>query len=264
MPDAAARKTRKPLRRLVWGAAALLLVVIGGAVLFREALATRAAVAYLESQGVAVESLAITRLTPSSIEATDIRLGTAGEVAVQRVTATPAFDGLDAAITHAEIEGLRLQIDLTGERPMLGSLQPALDRLLAEPEEAAAPGDGDSAPTSPSPPAVPEVVPEVVLRDASVVFATPSGPMTAGLEGRLTPAADGTLTAEASLALDSDLGRLKAELEARRAADGAIRIDAALADGHLAWQTLQVDSVEVWCSPPGSARISRGSSAAST
>ncbi|MEQ9609341.1 MAG: hypothetical protein RLN99_16910, partial [Kiloniellaceae bacterium] len=71
MPDAAARKTRKPVRRLVFGAAALLLAAVAGAVLFREALATRAAIAYLESQGVAVESLAITRLTPEGIEATD-------------------------------------------------------------------------------------------------------------------------------------------------------------------------------------------------
>ncbi|WP_340119859.1 YdbH domain-containing protein [Pelagibius sp. 7325] len=224
----------------------LLLAAAGGVVLFREELATRAAVAYLESQGVAVQNLAITHLTPGRLEATDIRLGTNGEVAIRQITATPDFNGLDVAITQAAIDGLRIKIDLTGERPLFGSLQPALDRLLTGPEDAAAPGDGDGAPTSASPPPVPQVVPEgvpeVALREASVVFATPSGPMTAGLEGTLTPAADGTLTAAASLALDSDLGRLKAKLDARRAADGTINVDADVTDGRLAWETLKVES----------------------
>jgi hypothetical protein len=240
MPDDAARKPRRPLRRLVAGAAALLLAAAAGAVLFREALATRATIAYLESQGVAVESLAITRLTPGSIEATDIRLGTAGEVAIRQITATPDFNGLDAAITHAEIDGLRVKIDLTGERPLFGSLQPALERLLTDPEEAAAPGDGDTAPSSASPPAVPKVV----LRDASVVFATPSGPMTASLAGTLTPTADGTLTAEAALDLDSDLSRLRARVTAERTATGAVAAEVDIAEGRLAWQGFAVGAFD--------------------
>lgn len=245
------RKPRRLLRRVALAVVVLLLAGIAGAVLLRQPIATRAAVAYLEAQGIPVESLTVTRLTPGALEARDIRLGTAGEVTLRRLSATPVFDGFDAAIAEAEIEGLRVSLDVTGERPLLGSLQPFAERLGAEQAEQEPAGQTAQTEAAEEAGAAAFPVRRVTVSNSSVIFATLSGPMTASLEGTLAPDSAGGLRAEASLALDSALGRIKAALDARRAADGTIRFDAELADGHLAWQTLRVERFQGRASATG-------------
>ena len=224
-PEASPRRSR---RRFLLGATALLLVLIVVTVLFRRELAETSVTAYLEGEGVTVQSLAVTRLTLQTIELRDLALGEAGELTIASVVLTPAIDGFDASLQAARIDGLRLTLDITGDKPLLGSLQPALDRLMVEAE-----GD-DSA--EPSAPARPPALPEVVLADAAVVFQTPSGPMTAALDGTLTPDTAGGAALQAALRLDSALGRLQAQLSGRRSATGAISLTAEVAEGRLAWQ----------------------------
>ncbi|MGF1593009.1 MAG: YdbH domain-containing protein [Kiloniellaceae bacterium] len=212
----------------------LLIAAAGGAALFREDIATRGAIAYLEGQGIEVRALTVTRLTPGGIEISDVVLGTGQEVALARLVATPALDGLAPSVSRLEIEGLRLRLDITGEAPLLGSLQPAFDRLTG--------GAAESAPGTGSAPPLPEVtppevaLPEVALHDAQVILTTPSGPITADLAGRLGPDDRGGLRAEVALRLDSDLGRLRADLAGSRGADGALRLDAEIAEGRFAWE----------------------------
>jgi hypothetical protein len=223
-PSSSPRKPPRRLARVLLAVVLLLLAAAGAAALFREELGSRAAIAYLEGQGIEVQALTVTRLTPGGIEVSDVVLGAGREVALARLVATPALDGLSPRIAAVEIEGLRLRLDITGAAPPLGSLQPAFDRLTGGAAETAPGRDTDTP------------LPEVTLRDAQVIVATPSGPMTADLAGGLGPDDGGGLRAEAALRLDSDLGRLRADLAGSRDADGALRLDAEIAEGRFAWE----------------------------
>jgi hypothetical protein len=229
-------KPRRRLGRIVLAVVLLFLAVITAAVVFRQDLASRAAVAYLESRGVAVQSLEVTQLTPGAVELRGLVLGEGRELSVERVQVTPAFAGFAATLQAVQIDGLRLHLDITGEAPLLGSLQPALDRLTAGTDTP------DAAPSADAAPADPSAIPAIVLRDAQVIFETPSGPMTAELGGNVTPDGAGGHNAEAALHLDSALGRLQAGFVGQRSAAGAMTVTAQIEDGRLAWQGFAVSA----------------------
>lgn len=221
---------RRSARRVLAVLGLLLIAVLVAAVLFREALARRAAISWLEDQGVSVQSLDVTGLTPGGLQARAIALGADNEVTAQRFDIALAWDGLQPRVTRAEVTGLRLTLDITGEQPLLGSLQPALDRLTA--------GSADTTAAPPEQAGLP--LPPVSLVDALVTFRTPSGPMTADLDGSVSPDEAGGMTAEATLDLDSDLGRLHAGITARQNAAGGLSLTADLSEGRLAWQGFAV------------------------
>ncbi|MPZ10226.1 MAG: hypothetical protein GEU89_08425 [Kiloniellaceae bacterium] len=227
-PEVPLHKSRRR-RGILLGSVALLLALIAAVVLFRQELAARAAVAYLESQGVAVQALSVTRLTPRAVEISGLVLGEARELTVARIALVPQIDGLALALAEAHIAGLRLRLDVTGEAPLLGSLQPALDRLASG-------GDAEEDAAKPAAPAFPQVI----LTDAAVILQTPSGPMTAELGGDLAPDGAGGMTGQAALRLDSQRGRLQADLVGQRSAAGAVSVTAELAEGRLAWQGFAV------------------------
>ncbi|MGD1876239.1 MAG: YdbH domain-containing protein [Kiloniellaceae bacterium] len=236
-PDASqGSRTAGRFGRAVLALGVLLLIVLAGALLFRQELATRVALAYLERQGVTVHSLTVTRLTPGGIELQDIALGDNREVAAQRVAVAPVFDGFDVAVGRVEIDGLRLRVDITGDAAPLGSLQPLLQRFTG--------GSGsadETATPSPAPPSKKApALPTITLTDAAIVFETPSGPMTAALAGGVTPTEDGSLEAHAVLSLDSDLGTARSQLTGSRRSDGALQVTGQVTDGHLAWQGFAV------------------------
>ncbi|MEQ8357613.1 MAG: YdbH domain-containing protein [Kiloniellaceae bacterium] len=238
-PDSIPRpRRRRPLRRWLLGVGLLLLAVVAAALLLRQEIARRAAVAYLEAEGVAVRGLEVTRLTPGSVEISGLALGANSEITAERIVAVPARDGLKVSVKEITVEGLRLKVDVTGDAPLLGSLQPLLERLTAEDESDATAAAKE--PAEPAEPAEPLAIPPLHLIDAQVIVATPSGPMTADLGGRLSPAADGGLNAAAELTLDSALGRLRARLDGSRGAEGALALTAELADGRLAWEGFSV------------------------
>ncbi len=226
---------RRNLRRILALFGLLLLAALVAAVLLRESLATRAAVAYLQDQGVAVQGLEVTALTPATLTAQDIVLGDGREVAAQQLAVTLAWEGLTPRVARAEITGLRLRLDVTGEAPLLGSLQPLLERFTgAETEATGVAGPVTEAPSRPP------ALPVVTLTDAQVVFATPSGPMTADLTAVLEPDEDGGLLATSALNLDSPLGRFRAQLEGRRDPAGVLQVTAGLSEGSLNWEGLTI------------------------
>jgi hypothetical protein len=183
-------------------------------VLFREALATRAAIAFLEGRGIPVRALQVTRLTTGGVEIRDLEMGESGEISARHIAAVPDFKGLSVSLREATIDGLRLHLDLRPGARLLGSLQQALDDFTAAPEVEAAPSQG----TTPSTPTTPTTLPPVSLTDAQVIFETPSGPMTADLSGGTSIADNGDLLADFTANLDSELGRLRAEVTGRRSA----------------------------------------------
>src|SRR3546814_14066073 len=87
----------------------------------------------------------------------------------------PVLEGFDNDLGELCIEGLRLHLDRTGDRPLFGSLQAAVERLAG--------GSGDGAGSSNSAPSegahLPSL-PKVVLADAEAILQTPSGPLKIG------------------------------------------------------------------------------------
>src|SRR3546814_17283431 len=95
MPPPAPSPQRSRRRRgVLLGAAALLLLIVAAAVVFRTDVAGRAAIAWLEAQGVAVRSLTITELSPGAIEVSDLALGAASELHEDPNRLEPRYDGI--------------------------------------------------------------------------------------------------------------------------------------------------------------------------
>lgn len=214
-------------RAVLLGAAALLLAALALAFIFRVPLATRIATSYLESQGIAVRALDVARLDADGIALDDVALGEAGELTVARIEAEPALDGLDVSLAALRVEGLTLDVDLTGAAPPLGSLQPALERLMR--------GDGGRAGGEPDDGGAAPALPRIVLSDGTLRFDTAVGPLTASLDASL--ASDGGRFA---LVLPGDAEYLQLTASARRdpaasggpfavAVDGELRTAGALA-----------------------------------
>lgn len=204
------------------GAVALLALLIAGAVVFRTQIATALATAYLEAQGVAVRSLAVTRLTFDAVEVTELSLGEARELTAARVVLEPVFDGLEPGLDALRVEGLQLDVDLTGADPPLGSLQPALEHLA--PRDSA-PADGEPVDHAAL------ALPRIVIEDGTLRFDTAVGTLTASLEGSLT--SDGGRMA---LLLPGETEHLELTASARRdpaASDGtfAVELDGELRTG---------------------------------
>ncbi|GAB4224478.1 MAG: hypothetical protein Tsb0032_29180 [Kiloniellaceae bacterium] len=236
-------RKHRPWWRGLLVAGILLLAVIAAAAGFRKQIAEGLARAYLDGQGIAITSLEVSVLSLDLLEVRNIALGEADELTVNRLRVEPGL--LLAAVRTARLltlQGLELKVDLTGEGPPLGSLQTFLDDILAE--DADSPtgrptggGSGDQAGDAAAFP-----VQQIVLSDSSVIFATPSGPMTAALDGSLTPDDTGGLGADATLSLDSDLGQLQADLLARRSGQGDLDLTAQVTKASLVWEQLTIDS----------------------
>ncbi len=231
-----------PRKRRLWLLVAVLAVasLVAATVLLRESLATRAAIAYLEGQGVAVRSLAVTRLTPRGAEVRQLVLGDHRELAAQSVAVRWTWPGLQPQVTGVDITGLRLYVDIAEGKAPLGSLQPVLERFAGTDGET---GGADAAAPETAAPAETAPLPPVAVNDALVIFQTPSGPMSATLSGGLGPADDGGLLAEAALNLDSELGRLQAHLNGRRGPDGTLNLEAEIAEGRFAWSGFALGSL---------------------
>src|SRR3546814_8873516 len=66
-----------------------------------------------------------------------VALGERRELAAAQIVLVPAIEAFDLGLAEVRIEGLRLTLDLTGEGPLFGSLQKAIDGLAGESGEGA-------------------------------------------------------------------------------------------------------------------------------
>ncbi len=218
----------------------VLILLIGGLLVFRAPLATLAAKTWLESQGIEVQSLEVESLSPDVTWVSDITLGAKGELTIDRLQLQPNVFSAELPLHAVVIHGLALHLDATGDGPPLGSLQAFVDRLFAARDAAQPVGPKNYAAKKET---VRLRLPDIAFRESRVVIETPSGPMTADLEGDLSEGDDGALRATAALEIDSELGRLKADLNAGRNADGALQLKAAVAEGSFAWEGFQLGTV---------------------
>jgi hypothetical protein len=120
------------------------------------------------------------------------------------------------------VEGLRLQLDLSGEGPLLGRLQP----LLEGTGESAGQSAGDGGAGFPQ-------LPPLEIRDAKVTLLTTAGPADATLQGSLEFGEEGGLGGRFQIALESDPATLHGDVDVRQAADGTIAADVHIEDGRV-------------------------------
>jgi hypothetical protein len=226
------------LGRVLLATAIVSLLLVAITLLFRTAIATWAARSYLESEGVVVSSLEVTELSTDFVELNDIALGDDREVTIVWLRLEPSLFSAKRPIQTVSIQGMELHLDVTGKKPVFGSLQTLVDRLTAEESPGSASDKGGAADQDGE-----AALPDIAFRESRVVIETPSGPMTADLEGTFGEGPDGTLQGNTTLTLDSELGRLQARLDARRGADGALQLDASIAEGRFAWQGFALGTV---------------------
>src|SRR3546814_17273460 len=92
-PGPSPRKSRRR-RGLLLGGAALLLALIVLAVVFRTEIATRAAVAYPESPGIALQALEVPPITPEPFALRDVALAARRERVAAQIGLVPATEPL--------------------------------------------------------------------------------------------------------------------------------------------------------------------------
>ena len=190
----------------------LLLVLLSGtAVLLRTAIAEQIAIALLERRGVAAPALRVAELGVSRIRIEELALGTAKELTAAQIQADYDLGGLIAgdgpeAIAQVTIAGVTARIDLTGETPMLGSLQPLIE--AGEADERTGPSD--------------VLLPKILLSELRVEAETPLGAMTATASGEAGSSGPGAVTLDLATTVEGALGRLSGRTSLVRAADGAL------------------------------------------
>ena len=134
------------MRRLGFAVSFLLVFLLGltgGAWVFRADLAEAAAQRWLAARGVPAQ-LTVARLDFDRLVITELRLGRPATASAEEVALAIAWPSLLAPeIAGLTAETLRVRLDLTGEGPLLGALQPLLDG--AAPEAAERTGEDQAA-----------------------------------------------------------------------------------------------------------------------
>ena len=114
---------------------AILAAALGLGTLYRVPLAQHLAETLLADFGVPVPKLKVEALDWTSIRLSDVAAGSDQELAVGQIVVTYQPGRLlSGHVERVAIEGLRLQLDATGERPALGSLAEVVDSLIAGPD----------------------------------------------------------------------------------------------------------------------------------
>ncbi|MEE8499129.1 MAG: hypothetical protein V3S27_01050, partial [Kiloniellales bacterium] len=167
----------------------------------------------LAARGIVVGGISVTEVGLGEMRIEGLRLGARDELAARelRIAYEPG-DLVQGRIETIAIEGLVLELDLTGAAAPLGSLQP----LVAN-REGGAPGP----------------LPVIQLSDARIEAATPFGPVTAALDGEAWPEDTGEIAGAFSFTLESAQGRLTGAFDLNRTAAGAITGYLVVEDGVL-------------------------------
>lgn len=138
-----------------------------GLYLFRLPILDTLIVGQLTRLGVPVQSFKVEEVSLNALELGRLSLGTENELRAEKINATWTLQGLfGGELQTIEIRGLQLLLDLTGEKPPLGSLQ-----KLIESEG----GSGNNK------------IPQVSLLDTKVDLHTTLGDITVNLDGNIKP-----------------------------------------------------------------------------
>ncbi len=157
------------MRGAVWLRIVLVLLVLlagaaAGAYALRQTIATFVITRYFAAYNL-VPAFRIERLTVDGLEVTDIAVA---DLKIRRLALSYSLSELSAGvIRRADIDGLSMTLNLTGEGPLLAELQPFLET------EDEGPGL--------------EKLPAVTLRDATLNLRLPRETLAVDLSGTITP-----------------------------------------------------------------------------
>lgn len=214
------KKRRPKTRTLLLAAFGLLLALVLALALFRIPLAERILASQLADQGIPEAAFELEALGLSELRIVDLTAGAENELAVPALRVTydlsALLDGPAAGVVRTiTLDRPIIALDLTGQGPLLGSLQ----SLLETPATASA---GPAA-----------TIPPIDLANARVEARTPLGPITIGLNGAIAPDPAQRTRADLAVTLDGPLGRVMGSLTGLL--DGAVtegRLD--ITEGSLA------------------------------
>ncbi len=227
----ASLKSKRPwARRLAIGLAVLIAAVVLAVLGLRKEIAGGILQSVLEGRGIAVATLEVEQLSLSRATLGPLALGNAGELTAERIILDLDISLTSAEVTAITVEDPGLSVDLTGQGPLLGSLQAAVDALRAQ-------DTGTRA--DPAAPAIPPVT----MSGGRILALTPQGTMEVSLDGGIEPQADGALAAALAASADSPLGRLAASLQGRLGSAGDFAARAQIDEGELRWQDFGIGQV---------------------
>lgn len=173
----------------------VLAIAAAGLYLFRARLAEMVLIDRLQALDVPAPTLSVVDLGLAHLRLAAVGFGTAGELRADGVLIAFDLAGLRAGrIDEVVIIGLRVQADLTGDGPPLGSLQALLST---------AGGNGDDS----LPP-----LPLIRVLDARIAASSPAGPVTIDLAGELRPGPNRSFSGAVDLSIASNLGKLQGVL----------------------------------------------------
>ncbi|MCH8810176.1 MAG: hypothetical protein IH993_10150, partial [Proteobacteria bacterium] len=201
-------------RRIAILVALLLGLALAALFGFRTAIVELVIVDRLAARGIVVGALEVAEIGLGEMRIEGLRLGARDELAARelRIAYEPG-DLVQGRVETIAIEGLVLKLDLTGDAPVLGSLQPLLEG-----------GNGEA----------PGLLPAMVLSGGRIEAKTPLGPLTAKVDGEAWSEAPGAMAAVFAFRLEGRPGRLEGAFDMTRAPDGTATGNLVLEDGALA------------------------------
>ena len=191
--------------------------------ILRYVLLTQIVVHYFEARGLPKPRLQVTELNTRRITLEHLALGAAGEFSAGALRIEFSAASLRARRLHRiSIEDATLHLDLAGEDPVLGTLQPLL-------------GGGEGGAIA---------IETVAISTSRLLLATPHGHVQAMLAGTLTPLDNGALDARLRATVISEYGNTSASLLGVIAEDGTVSADVRLLDGLVILKEAELSGLE--------------------
>ena len=220
-----------PWRRwALWGGggAAVLAAVVVVLLLYREPIAEKVVQDKLAALGLGGSELAISRLTPWSVEVQNLSTGPAGSVRISRLTAELSWTSLSSpAVGAIALEGVQLSVSLSEDgSPDWGDLAPLFS------------ADGGAGPSA--------SIPSMSIRDCLIDVAHTGGPTVVSLtKASVVPGDGGGISIEdAVIDIVHPMGELSLQLSGRRAVQGALDLRLTVDGGQGAWQGVSLADLE--------------------
>ncbi len=214
------------MRKLIWIAAGLALLAgmaAGIGWLGRHALVAYVVQQVLADRGVAQAELTVETVATDRLVLRDIRLGGHDELAIRTLDVRfDLWDALAEGLVEADIEGLVLRVNATGDGPPLGDLHVLVDRREA--------GQGGT-------------VPPIHIRDGQVIARTPAGEVRVAFDGDVLGEQSGSLVASATMAARSPYGSVQGEAAVTVDADGITKAGLIIDRGDLSFEDMAFGGV---------------------
>ncbi|MCO6426928.1 YdbH domain-containing protein [Nitrosomonas communis] len=217
-------KPNKHLANWLLTLTSLAIITGMGLYLFRAPLLASLISYQLREQNIPLQSLSVVEISLDGLLLHDLTIGTANELHVDTIHVSWHLrDLLAGMIGSVQVSGLQIALDLSGERPPLGSLQPLLS----------ANGGNSHA----------IILPAIALRDSAIHARSAWGDIVIALAGDIEQARSGMLSARLITEIASPAGRTRSTLTATMDHDGSLQGKITVSEGVLSLPETQISSL---------------------